>query len=177
MLDRETMIDRLIARYHIDDLLSRYVQAIDRCDAEKLKPLFWPDAVIDLGVFAGKAPDFVQFAMSMLKSLNSTMHFIAKGVVEFDDDDNARGETYLIAFHEVPEETGIVDRVGAGRYIDRFQRRNGEWRIAERVYVADWNQNTPSTAEWNTWAYSELKRRGARYPDDPTYSLFVNKID
>ena len=27
-----------------------------------------------------------------------------------------------------------------GRYVDRFERRHGEWRIAERTVVVDWQR-------------------------------------
>jgi hypothetical protein len=40
------------------------------------------------------------------------------------------------------------------------------WKIFSRVYVMDWNRNIPSTCEWDTGIYANLKNRGARWPDD-----------
>ena len=36
-----------------------------------------------------------------------------------------------------PRRAAIVD-FGGGRYVDRFERRAGDWRIAARVVVMDW---------------------------------------
>lgn len=171
-MNREAMLDRVIARHQIDALLGRYCQAIDRCDLEKLKSVYWPDAHDDHGVFKGNAIEFAEWVIPALKGLTRTMHLIANCVVEFDDADHARGETYVVAFHEVPGEIAPIDAVAGGRYLDRFERRNGEWRIGERVYVIDWNQNQRSTAEWSTWLYAQLQRRGGRYPDDPAFTMF-----
>ncbi len=41
------------------------------------------------------------------------------------------------------DETG--DDVLGGRYIDRFERRDGEWRIARRVLLLDWTGELPIT--------------------------------
>jgi SnoaL-like domain len=166
------MLDRVIARHQIDDLLGRYCQAIDRCDIERLKSVYWPDAHDDHGVFTGNACDFAEWVIPALRQLGRTMHLIANCVIEFDDEDHAHGETYVVAYHEVPGELGATNAVAGGRYLDRFERRDGEWRISERVYVIDWNQNQRSTAEWNTWLYAQLQKRGGRYPDDPAYALF-----
>ena len=55
----------------------------------------------------------------------------------------------------------------AGRYLDRMEKRNGEWRILRRVYVMDWNQNNTATVSWDSPFYASLRTRGARTPDDP----------
>jgi len=33
-----------------------------------------------------------------------------------------------------------MDLLTASRYVDRFERRNGEWRIARRGVIQDWKQ-------------------------------------
>jgi len=34
----------------------------------------------------------------------------------------------------------------------------------------DWNQNTPSSAEWDEGMYGDIRMRGARAPHDPLYA-------
>ncbi len=170
-MDRDKQIDEMIARGAIGQILGRYCQAIDRCDIDRLKSVYWPDAHDDHGVFTGNAMDFADFVIPALKQLNRTMHLIANSVIDFDDADNARGETYVVAYHDVPGELGATDAVAGGRYLDHFQRRNGEWRIQHRVYVIDWNQNQRSSAMWDSWLYGQLKLRGNRHPIDPLYML------
>jgi hypothetical protein len=50
------------------------------------------------------------------------------------DRDLARSETYAVAFHRYTDADGHPTDMWAGlRYVDRFERRQGEWRIEERV--------------------------------------------
>jgi hypothetical protein len=172
-MNRDVWLDRVIARHQIDDVLGRYCQAIDRCDVEKLKSVYWPDAHDEHGgLFKGNAWEFADWVIPALKGMTRTMHLIANCVVEFDDDRHARGETYVVAYHDVPGEAAPVIAVAGGRYLDRFERRGDEWRIGERIYVIDWNQNHLTTEQWGTWLYGQLQRRGGRYPDDPAFPLF-----
>jgi hypothetical protein len=60
-----------------------------------------------------------------------------------------------------------VDVVGA-RYLDRFSRRAGTWRIEHRTVVLDWQ----TTEVWPRTAPPVPTKgfaRGARRPDDPSY--------
>lgn len=68
---------------------------------------------------------------------------------------------------QVAAPEGRQDLVIGGRYLDRFECRDGEWRILDRVYALDWNQNVASTDEWETGIYDLLRTRGARTPEDP----------
>ena len=52
------------------------------------------------------------------------------------------------------------------RYVDRFERRDGEWRIAHRVAVTDWSRLT-APDDW--WPLPEHHRLGARGATDPIY--------
>jgi hypothetical protein len=58
-----------------------------------------------------------------------------------------------------------IEQAGA-RYIDRFERRDGEWRIARRVAVIDWyvtgSRGAPS-------AHLDAFLRGRRDRADPVY--------
>jgi hypothetical protein len=44
---------------------------------------------------------------------------------------------------------GERDTCIGGRYLDRFERRDGEWRIAERVMLYDWFQDWGAAADWS----------------------------
>ena len=62
-------------KWQIDDVLGRYCQAIDRCDAEKLKSVYWPDAHDEHGgLFKGNAWEFADLATQSLKRYLATMH-------------------------------------------------------------------------------------------------------
>ena len=49
---------------------------------------------------------------------------------------SAHCETYFQAFHSIPRTRGgASDLFVGGRYVDRFEKRNGEWRVAHRTLV------------------------------------------
>jgi hypothetical protein len=60
------------------------------------------------------------------------MPCVLNHAIELDDADAARGEVYNVTYLFPPE--GEVS-MWVGRYLDRYERRDGEWRIAHRTCV------------------------------------------
>lgn len=144
-------MDRLAAaadRLECTELVSRVARAIDRCDADLLATLFHPDATDDHGMFAGTAKDFISWVMPVLGTMKRTQHLIGQVIVELDGD-RAASESYFIAHHTLDGADSEVFMLAAGRYLDRFERRDGEWKIAHRQAVYDWNSAVPSTDSWD----------------------------
>ena len=54
------------------------------------------------------------------------------------DENNADGETYIIAFHQVLSEPENFDVLIGGRYFDGYQKRDGIWKFSSRAVDADW---------------------------------------
>ena len=59
------------------------------------------------------------------------------------------------------------DSVAGLRYVDRFERRDGEWRIAKRQIVIDWQRDDPVVG--GSGARSPETQYGRRDRDDPVY--------
>lgn len=154
----------------IQDTLANYCRGIDRCDIDVLKSVYWPEATDDHGSFTGNAHEFCEYVIPALKNMRHTMHQISNVHIELDGN-RAKVETYCVAYHYLDGPDGLMDMVVGGRYIDVFEKRLDRWKILKRVYVMDWNQNTPATAEWDEGLYGQLKTRGKRFPDDPWYSF------
>ena len=51
----------------INDQMTRYIQAVDRCDLALLKSVFHADGVVDFGVFAGNAWEFCEQNIPFIK--------------------------------------------------------------------------------------------------------------
>jgi len=66
--------------------------------------------------------------------------------------DFAHVETYLAAVHRVETDEGLRDDFLRCRYIDRFERRAGEWKIAKRTVVYDWGETRAAVDKgwWDT---------------------------
>jgi hypothetical protein len=129
----EPELGRLLDRQEIADVLARYCRGVDRCDAELVNSAFHPDAVDEHSYRRLSGTEVGPFlAERMRTTFKRSLHCLLQSRVEIDGD-AAGGETYFVAWL-VREEDGhdVVDQA-AGRYIDRFERRDGEWRISRRV--------------------------------------------
>jgi len=119
----------------IRSVLSRYTRGIDRHDVIMLASAFWPDAHIQYGdTFSGTRDKFARWAIAddSARFLAHT-HNITNQNVQIDGS-QATAESYLIGLEQ--RRDGKLQIVG-GRYIDRLERRHGEWRIAHREYLID----------------------------------------
>ena len=136
-------LDSLIAKQDITELIYLYMRGLDRWDSELLHSLFTDDAWCEYGFMNGNAPDFIEFAIGALAAHEANQHFVGNILIDVEGDE-AFGEVYFNAYHKVPGETGFDDVIIAGRYLDRYERRNGEWKFAYRSEWVDWS-NTATT--------------------------------
>lgn len=136
-------IEDLLARQEIADVILRYARGIDRLDLELVRSCYHPDAYDDHGAFKGTVDEFVDAASSFLPRWTATQHFMGNMLIEVDRD-VAKAETYAVAYHrrEAADGTGKDDVMGI-RYVDRFERRGGDWKIAHRVVVTEWRRVDP----------------------------------
>lgn len=135
--DLEAEVRDLAARRDIYNAICRYMRGQDRLLADVQHSAFHPDAWDDCGLMAGPAAEFVDFAQGFLANLECSQHLI--GQVHIDvHGDRADGEVYFIAQHRLVEEGVEKDLFVAGRYIDEYTCRDGEWRIQKRRELIDW---------------------------------------
>jgi ketosteroid isomerase-like protein len=152
------------------ELVHKLARAIDRCDAGLLAELFHPDATDDHGIFKGTASEFIAWVIPLLKTMKQTQHVIGQCLIEVDGD-HAAGESYFVAHHTIPGPDGDLFSLAAGRYLDRFERRGGVWKIAHRHAVYDWNSAEKSTDSFKR--EDPAMAFGARGTADPSYAHFV----
>ncbi|WP_026622545.1 hypothetical protein M728_005549 (plasmid) [Ensifer sp. WSM1721] len=170
-MDHEKIAE-LLDREAIRDCLYRYCRGVDRADEAALRSSYWPDAHDSHGAYSGSAEGFIEFALGVLKTEPRNIHQITNVLIEFIGPAEAAVESYFTARQRGPDGARTIRQVLlCGRYCDLFQKREGEWRIAERTVVYDWlEEQTPPAA-------SEVKRFGLRqpigasHPDDPVYAL------
>lgn len=119
-------------RFDIEQCLLRYTRGVDRHDRELMLSAYWPDAFDEHGVAEGVAGDFVDWAIGWHGEYqNKHQHIIANHRCDIDGT-VAHGETYYIFWGE---NRAGPPTLAFGRYIDRYEKRDGEWRIAHRVCV------------------------------------------
>jgi len=160
--------DDLLAEAEIRDVQLRYCRAVDRMDFDLLRTCFHPDATTDFGFFAGDLEAFIVMAKASLAAFAGTTHFTGNQLVEVDGN-SAWAEHYTLATHRCPAdaEGPLRDYVASVRYVDRMERRDGEWRIAKRVLIPDWTRTDP-VPELGPGTRSQSARRDR---SDPSYAL------
>ena len=146
--------------------LHRYCRGIDRCDADLVASAYHPDATDDHGAFNGLGTVFATYATDALRRhTEATMHMTGEPDIEFTSPDTAQVETYVQAVHRCRDDQGpYLERFG-GRYVDRFEKRDGEWRIAHRVCIHEWNAKERIELAWPPSRFTE----GRRDRTDPCY--------
>lgn len=143
-------IGRLSARAAIQDCLFRYCHSVDRRRWGLMESVFHDDAMAKVSVLPRSHwKEFVEQGAALLEFVGTTHHQLGNIKINFDGD-GADVESYLAAFHHIPADappggpfggTGEAhDLLLYGRYIDRFENRNGEWRIADHSSVSDVRQ-------------------------------------
>jgi hypothetical protein len=169
-------LETLIAHHAIGQALLRYCRGVDRGDAALIKSAFWPDAFDNHGHFQGLGWELAErlaYAEGKLP-YEGGQHNIGNVYIEIDDPDHARGETYVWAVHPYfTEDGGTRMAMFAGRYHDRFERRDGEWRIASRRVTNDWTRDDVPGAYWKRGSWQEGGfPRGVKGDADPSYAMF-----
>lgn len=144
----------LLVRADILDILALYCHAIDRRRWDLMGQVFHPDAHFQFGAIDGSWQHFVVAAQAVINPLRISQHKLGQTLFAIAGD-VAMTETYMVAYHRVAADapadavfpgTGTDrDVVIAGRYIDRFERRDSRWRIARRVGVTDWRQDADAS--------------------------------
>lgn len=140
--DIQRQLRELTDRQAIWNVLLRYARGLDRIDAELVRSCYFDDAIEDHGHFVGYPDAFVEWGCGVSRSFLSTQHGLLNHYCELDGDD-AYCETYFL-FSGVKAEPPHF--LSTGRYVDHFQRRRGEWRIANRVTVVEGKFDVPEAA-------------------------------
>lgn len=173
--DLEAMVRELYDRQKIREVVTNYCRGVDRMDRDLLLSCYHPDAVDDHGFFVGGPEAFWDWVNRYHNNAQAThQHIITNHTCELDGD-TAHAETYwLMAGMDAQDFTLSI---GGGRYIDRMEKRAGEWRIAARKCVSEWG-GVPQASKVPPEFMAMLRESGvvARDPSDSSYErpLTVN---
>jgi ketosteroid isomerase-like protein len=163
---REEIADREAIR----DCMYRYARGMDRCDVEMLRSAYWEDAIDDHLAFRGTREELIAWAVPIVRMMDQGQHIIGNMLIRIDGN-FADVESYFYGFHRIRGEDKVPrDAVGAGRYLDRFEKRNDEWRIVKRIVMTDWFRQYDDSADWAKGFMGMMIDPGRRHPDDLSYT-------
>lgn len=141
-------ISALIDREAIRNALARLARGEDRREADLITSAYWPDAITDYGVFRGDFDAYLAWVVPGADAITNTQHVLGQSYIVLDGD-TAKVETQVVSYHRVEMGAGERDTCIGGRYLDVFARRDGDWRIAERMMLYDWFQDWGPSIDWS----------------------------
>jgi ketosteroid isomerase-like protein len=156
MMDHEDVA----AVFGIRRSIYRYCRGVDRGDTDMIASAYHEDAEENHGPFRGTGRQFAQDLVPLMVAVPEASRHHVTNVIVDRDGDAANVESYFIAFHA---QSGNGREFVTGRYLDRFECREGQWKIAQRRFVID--SDTPPQASIDLPDYPRGARRGA----DPSH--------
>jgi hypothetical protein len=172
-------MEGLLAKQAITEQILRYCRGLDRCDLPLLLSVFHEDAVSEHAAYQGPSRGFGPWALELLGGLDHTHHHVGNILIDLIDESHAMSETYWTAYHRIGAGVLLGASAGdhdlsvaedlfiAGRYVDSFDCRAGQWKIARRLHVHDWTRW--EKADERGFAEFPEMYRGARSPKDASY--------
>lgn len=148
--------DALAARAEITDRVFLYAHCVDRRRWEMLDQVFHDDAtwwVSSIGSELGWREAMASSRELFAAALDVTHHQVGNVLISLDQD-TATSETLCTAYHRVRADAppgGMFGGVGyaydllaGGRYLDRWERRDGTWKLARRRVHSEWRHQQPA---------------------------------
>ena len=120
----------LMDRTQILDCISRHARGCDRHDNDLITAAYHADGVDEHGDAINPGPEYGAWANEThAQTSRAHTHNITTHTCEIDGD-TAYAESYAIVVLISPDLTNA--QLISGRYIDRLERQDGQWRIAVR---------------------------------------------
>ncbi|ABW14082.1 nuclear transport factor 2 family protein [Frankia sp. Mgl5] len=162
----QAAIQQLLDKQAIREATMRYCRGVDRCDPDLISSAYHPDAIDDHGDQRYSGRTVGRGVADLVRSAKVSMNQVTNQLITLHDDRTAGCETYFTVWRSI--ETEGEDRVllAIGRYIDRFERREGEWKIAHRLVIVDLTHVVPASGLMRP----SRPGLGSRDRNDPSYA-------
>jgi ketosteroid isomerase-like protein len=132
-------LQEVLDHHEIRKLLAEYCHACDRADARLMASVYTgDDSFDDHGLVRAPGPEYaLKMTELILQRSEVVSHILGQSLIKIDGD-VAGAETFFLGLMRIPGADG-TPRLNqlAGRFIDRFERIDGRWRIKHRVAVRD----------------------------------------
>lgn len=151
---------QLLDKQKISEAIFRYAHALDRCDPDMFRSVFWEDGCYEGGPGEGPVHAIADTMMYELapRRFAKSQHLMGNILINLQGA-QATSETYALGYHQTNPTAESAEqmlgremhsRLGGDpsvpydlviglRYLDRWQKRDREWRIASRKLVIDWS--------------------------------------
>lgn len=163
----EAKVQELMDRQAIFDCIKRNSRGNDRFDVDLVSSSYHDDGLHEVGHNRVPGPDYGEHANAAHDKLfDANLHNVTMHMCDIDGD-VAHAESYSLGmFLDKGGETG---RVLAGRYIDRLEKRDGEWRIVLRRSTVEVALEGKATLPTGAMLPGSGYLKGNRDCTDPSY--------
>jgi SnoaL-like domain len=162
--DPATLADKMA----IQEQIRCYCRAVDRLDIPLGHAVFHEDSTADYGkdFYHGPGKGVIDAIIKSHDGLLSHSHQVTNVLIEVSGD-KAGSESYVYGTMRRDAGGGKILQIGIwGRYLDRWEKREGRWAIARRMVVYDHE-------ELREVAPMGQEIRSARDGTDPSYSFLT----
>lgn len=152
----QEVLQQVADKSAITEVIYTYGDCVDRGDFGGVLQCFHPDGTFQYLQDGTPLPvrEFFESQADAGAGMRETMHHTMNVLIKVDGD-SARAQSYVLAHHWLPgdcppypplfpqtgREYGVL--LGA-RYQDRFERRDGEWKILQRTLHFEWDAPIPA---------------------------------
>ena len=161
--------DEYNSKLQIQEQLHRWSRGADRIDLDIMRSVFHPSANINYGYTNGPVEEFLPWVVKFhTEDLVSSAHIIFNTIIEVHGD-LAHSEAGVDCRLRYMNENGLSEFTSLARYLDKWERREGDWRIIDRVSVLDCykTENIQQDPGVDSWV-KELSK-GQRNQGDLSY--------
>lgn len=162
----QAAIQQLLDKQAIHEATLRYCRGVDRADPDLISSAYHPDAIDDHGDHRFTGETVGRGVADLVRSARVSMNQITNQLITLHGDATARGETYFTVWRTMEIEGEERLLLALGRYVDRFERRAGEWKIAHRLVIVELTRVLPAGGPMSP----SRPGRGSRDRSDPSYA-------
>ena len=169
---RENALQDLLDKQEIREVVLRYCRGVDRGDADLIGSAYHSDAVDEHGSASFTGDTVGAGIVELTSSSRVTMHHVTNQFIELLGPDHAASETYFTVWQTMDRDGQEHTLHALGRYIDRMERRTGEWRIAHRLVIVEFTRLLPPPGD----LLPSAPGLGRRDRSDPSYEALEAAI-
>jgi hypothetical protein len=154
-------------RQAIADCIARHARGCDRHDLDLIASAYWDDGTDEHGVAINTGAQYGAWANRTHAATTEVhTHNVTTHTCEIDGD-IAHAESYVIVV--LLSTDGRSAQCISGRYVDRLERRNGDWRIALRRSTVEVMFGADASVLQSSFFKEQGYLKGTRARDDVSY--------
>lgn len=136
-------IQMMLDHFDIREVIEAYIHACDRGDRDATADVYHPDSWDDHGPIKCDGHEFAdrntEALMTRWKNCN---HLLGQSRIKVTGETAGAETLFFASLTRDADGVTMLDQM-VGRYVDLFERRNGQWRIKERRCISEWTSSAP----------------------------------